>query len=63
MLKTIKYIIALFIDVPISIVLSSIIFFGEELGWREYLQPRLQILFGHVPTILILNAHMMMIRM
>ncbi len=55
MLKTIKYIIALFIDVSISIVLSSIIFFGEELGWREYLQPRLQILFGKKLGVIILG--------
>ncbi|MBU5439214.1 CPBP family intramembrane metalloprotease [Tissierella sp. MSJ-40] len=54
-LKTIRYIIALFIDVPISIVISSIIFFGEELGWREYLQPRLQILFGKKLGVIILG--------
>lgn len=43
------------VNIPFGIALSYIIFFGEELGWREYLQIRLQILFGKKKGVIILG--------
>jgi len=43
------------VNIPFGIALSYIIFFGEELGWREYLQIRLQILFGKKKGVVILG--------
>lgn len=42
-------------NVLLSILISFVIFFGEELGWRGYLQPRLQILFGKRFGVIILG--------
>lgn len=42
-------------NVLISIPLSFISFFGEELGWRGYLQPKLQVLFGKKLGVIILG--------
>ncbi|GAA0124380.1 type II CAAX endopeptidase family protein [Clostridium sp. CTA-19] len=38
-----------------SVVFSFIMFFGEEFGWRGYLQPRLQSIFGKKLGVLILG--------
>ncbi|MBW9173191.1 CPBP family intramembrane metalloprotease [Clostridium estertheticum] len=46
---------SLIIIVPIGVVSSFIIFFGEELGWRGYLQPKLQVLFGKKLGVIILG--------
>lgn len=43
------------VNIPFGIALSYIIFFGEELGWREFLQVRLQILFGKRKGVIILG--------
>lgn len=43
------------VNIPFGIALSYIIFFGEELGWREYLQVRLQILYGKKKGVIILG--------
>ena len=53
--ETMRRIALLIIIVPISVVSSFIIFFGEELGWREYLQPKLQVLFGKKLGVIILG--------
>ncbi|MBU3093041.1 CPBP family intramembrane metalloprotease [Clostridium sp. CM028] len=53
--KTMMRIALLTIIVPIGVVSSFIIFFGEELGWREYLQPKLQVLFGKKLGVIILG--------
>lgn len=43
-------------NVLLSILISFVIFFGEELGWRGYLQPRLQILFGKRFGVIVLGV-------
>lgn len=43
------------VSIPFGIAISYITFFGEELGWREYLQIRLQILFGKKSGVIILG--------
>ncbi|WP_406242525.1 CPBP family intramembrane glutamic endopeptidase [Tissierella carlieri] len=50
-----KYIFKLIIGIPMTIVLSFIPFFGEELGWRQFLQPRLQALLGRRLGVIILG--------
>lgn len=42
-------------SIIIALPLGFIPFFGEELGWRQYLQPRLQILFGKKIGVIILG--------
>lgn len=49
-----KIIVAI-VTLPLVVIFSFIIFFGEELGWREYLQVRLQILFGKKIGVIILG--------
>lgn len=44
------------ITVLINLPLTFIMFFGEEYGWRYYLQPRLQKRFGNLPGVLILGV-------
>lgn len=51
----IHVVVPLPIIVPLSIVLSFIMFFGEELGWRGFLQLRLQTLFGKKLGVIILG--------
>lgn len=48
-------IILTIVNIPFGIALSYIVFFGEELGWREFLQVRLQILFGKKKGVIILG--------
>lgn len=45
----------LIMTVPIGFVFSFIVFFGEEMGWRGYLQPRLQNVFGMKIGVIILG--------
>lgn len=45
----------LLIIIPISIPLSFLCFFGEELGWRGFLQSRLQMLYGKKLGVIILG--------
>lgn len=58
--KELKNLITAIVALPISLVLgvifSFIMFFGEELGWRGYLQPRLQILFGKKLGVVLLGV-------
>lgn len=49
-------IVALPISLIFGVIFSFIMFFGEELGWRGYLQPRLQILFGKKLGIVLLGV-------
>ncbi|MBU3188937.1 CPBP family intramembrane metalloprotease [Clostridium bowmanii] len=53
--KTMHTVPLLIIIVPIGVLSSFILFFGEELGWREYLQPKLQVLFGEKLGVIILG--------
>lgn len=55
MKKSIGVLGFLLFNIPISIPLSFISFFGEELGWRGYLQPKLQVLFGKKLGVIILG--------
>lgn len=58
--KELKNLITAIVALPISLVFgvifSFIMFFGEELGWRGYLQPRLQILFGKKLGVVLLGV-------
>lgn len=58
--KELNNLIAAIVALPISLVFgvifSFIMFFGEELGWRGYLQPRLQILFGKKLGVVLLGV-------
>jgi membrane protease YdiL (CAAX protease family) len=53
--RTMDIVTLLIIIVPMSVFSSFILFFGEELGWREYLQPKLQVLFGEKLGVIILG--------
>lgn len=44
------------ITIIVSVLIDFIMFFGEEMGWRGYLQPRLQYLFGKKLGVIILGA-------
>lgn len=44
-----------FFVLPLNLVLTFIIFFGEEYGWRYYLQPVLQQRFGRKKGVIILG--------
>ncbi|KOF56001.1 MULTISPECIES: CPBP family intramembrane glutamic endopeptidase [Clostridium] len=44
------------ISLLIGIVAAFMPYFGEELGWRGYLQPRLQVLFGKKVGIVVLGV-------
>lgn len=44
------------LNILLGVILSFIVFFGEELGWRGYLQPRLQTLFGKKLGVIILGV-------
>lgn len=58
--KELKNLIAAIVALPISlifgVIFSFVMFFGEELGWRGYLQPRLQILFGKKLGVVLLGV-------
>lgn len=54
--NVIAAIVTLPITVPLGIIFSFIMFFGEEFGWRGYLQPRLQILFGKKLGVVLLGV-------
>lgn len=54
--KNIQGFVILPLSVPLGIILSFILFFGEELGWRGFLQKRLQVLFGKRFGVIILGV-------
>lgn len=49
-------IVSLPIMLPLNIIMGFIAYFGEEFGWRGYLQPRLQILFGKKLGVILLGV-------
>ncbi|MBU5227010.1 CPBP family intramembrane metalloprotease [Clostridium senegalense] len=51
----INTLVSLPVSLFFSVVFSFIMFFGEEFGWRGYLQPRLQSIFGKKLGVLILG--------
>ncbi len=53
--KSIKLLEFLPFNLLLGILISFISFFGEEFGWRGYLQPRLQVLFGKKLGVIILG--------
>lgn len=56
MINLITAIVTLPISLVFGVIFSFIMFFGEELGWRGYLQPRLQILFGKKLGVVLLGV-------
>ncbi|WP_234123707.1 CPBP family intramembrane glutamic endopeptidase [Clostridium hydrogenum] len=57
--KEIVSLITSILTLPVSlifgVIFSFIMFFGEELGWRGYLQPRLQTIFGKKMGVVLLG--------
>lgn len=49
-------VVSLPIMLPVGIIMGFIMYFGEEFGWRGYLQPRLQILFGKKLGVVLLGV-------
>lgn len=49
-------VITLPLTMLLNVIFGFVMFFGEEFGWRGYLQPRLQLLFGKRLGVLILGV-------